>query len=387
VPGMVSGPPNPTVTLVWGVTNQGIGPVEGRWARVDQLYLSVSGVLDGTERWVRNWTETNAVPAGTAYWRTNAVQLPLRDSGTYFLILQTRVDGDSDASNNALAVPFTFNATASDLAPVAFQAPPLVTGWPNPSVTLIWGVTNRGAGAAVASQFWTDRVYLSGSGWRDGSERRIGDWNETGAVPPGGSYWRTNSLHVPLTDSGSYYLLLETDAEHALDDGDVLNNTLSVPITFAVGEAPPPGTLAGAFLPDASFQVDVYGKSGGYYTLESSADLKDWTRVADFICDGSPTSILDPGAGWSGQRFYRVVPLTQPQALRLEVSALDPGWEANGPELVLEGPLGGGGWIETSTDLQKWWSSAGFYISRSPMRLSSWPASDAPVRFYRAVSN
>jgi hypothetical protein len=269
---------------------------------------------------------------------------------------------------------------------VAFQAPALVTGWPNPRITLVWGVTNRGRGTAVAQQSWSDRVYLSGSAWRDGSERQIGSWAENRPVPVGGSYWRTNSLRVPLSDSGSYYLILETDAEHALFDEDALNNTISVPVTFLLGDPPTPGTLAGGLLPDGSFQVDIYGRPAGSFTLEASTDLTEWERVADFICTEDPTSVLDPDAGGHGRRFYRVVALTRPQALRLGLPELGPGWEENGPELVLEGPVGENCRIESSINLQYWQHATALILTRSPTRFRVWLPSDAPLRFFRATS-
>jgi len=337
---------------------------------------------------VRAWVETNAVPAGGSYWRTNTVELPLTDSGTYYLIFRADASGyvtESDEQNNVLAVPFTFNPTPPDLTPISFQAPSVVSGRPNPGVTLVWGVTNRGVGPVDGSRDWHDRVYLSGSATLNGSERWISDWSEAGTVPPGGSYWRTNTVRVPATDSGTYYLIFEANADHFLDEWNRLNNTLAVPVTFNLSDPPPPGTLEGGFLFDGSFLVDVYGQLGAQYTLEASSDLSHWARVADFVCRESPTTVPDPDATRFGQRFYRVTLLTQPAELRLDL-APGAGWETNGPELRLEGPVDQYCRVESSADLLNWDLLTYFYLLRSPDRLRDSSATGAPLRFYRAVA-
>ena len=47
-------------------------------------------------------------------------------------------------------------ADLPDLAPVSLQVPELLFGPPNLEVTLVWGVTNRGTGAAERE--WLDEV-------------------------------------------------------------------------------------------------------------------------------------------------------------------------------------------------------------------------------------
>jgi hypothetical protein len=149
VPDMVTGPPHPTVSLARGVTNRGGGVAEAPWGWEDAVFLSTNGLLDAASQRVDQWLETNSVRAGDSYWRTNTVQLPVVEGGTYYLHFRTDVwDSvpDSDRSNNIVVVPFTYEATPPDLAPLAFQVPADITGPPNPSVTLVWGVTNQANG-------------------------------------------------------------------------------------------------------------------------------------------------------------------------------------------------------------------------------------------------
>jgi len=283
-------------------------------------------------------------------------------------------------------VPFTFNLTPPDLVPITFQAPAVVTGGPNPRVTLVWSVTNQGAGAAEPGQwgsYWHDRLYLSGSAALDGTERWVGQWDATATLLPGSTYRQTNTVRVPVTDSGTYYLILEANADHVLDEWNVFNNSLAVPVTFNLGDPPPPGTLEGGLLPDGSFFVDVYGELRAQYTLEASTDLVHWERIADFIC-GNPTTVLDPDAARFGRRFYRVTLLTQPAELRLDLVP-GVGGETGGGELRLDGPLDRFYRVELSTDLLEWEPLKFFHLVQSPTRLQDPSAPNASVRFYRAV--
>jgi hypothetical protein len=396
-PPEIVSPAHPLVTFVWGVTNQGVGAVESDRGWSDAVFLSATGVLDGTEEAVFGVTETNAVPAGGSYGRTNRVSLPLNYSGSYYLIFVTdsgRAIAESDEQDNVRVVPFTYDPTPPDLAPVAFRVPTVVTGAPHPRVTLAWEVVNQGVGAAEATNRWQngwdDRVYLSASPRLDGTEQYVGGWRETTPVSPGSSYRRTNTVRVPVTDSGTYYLIFEANASQALDEWDRFNNTLAVPVVFDLSAPPPPGTLKGAFLPDGTFVVEVYGEPGRHihtqYTLEASTDLQHWERVADFLCVEYPTSVPDPAATPEEPRFYRVVLLTQPAELRLDLVP-DASSGTRDPELILEGPLSTYPYysIQASDDLLDWETLSYFQLVRSPLRFRDPSATNVPVRFYRAV--
>ncbi len=230
----------PLMTLVTGVTNQGPGSVEasplGGWG--DLVFLSKHPVLDGTEMSVSYSGETGPVPAGGTYWRTNTVSLPLLDTGDYFLILSVnnyRDFTESTFTNNTLAVPLSFCLVPTDLAPVALQAPSVVDAAPNPSVTLVWGVTNRGPGQADGQGLpWWDALYLSTNSDLSGVISYASQWSVTNSVPAGGSYWRTNTVRLPVTADGTYYLVFQTDSGNYLRESDVSNNVISVPVTFHI---------------------------------------------------------------------------------------------------------------------------------------------------------
>jgi large repetitive protein len=240
-PTELTGPAYPAVTLVWGVTNQGIGPAQPSYGYsdswLDQIYLSTDPMLDGADVGVSYVFCPAPLPAAGSYWQTNQVRLPLTQSGDYYLILRTDDYGyvqEANRSNNVLTVPLTFHMTPPDLAALSLLAPGTVTGPPNPTITLAWGVTNLGVGSAKGRYGWSDTVYLSTNAVRDGTERYAGQWVETNALPAGSGYWRANQAQLPVTQSGAYYLIFETDTWNDLAESNLSNNVVSQPITVHI---------------------------------------------------------------------------------------------------------------------------------------------------------
>jgi subtilase family serine protease len=234
VPERVTGPPNPTVTLVWGVTNQGIGPAEGSLG--DRVYLSTEPVVNPANETVVCWNVVNGpLAAGGSYWRTNTVRIPVTESGTYYLILETDADdvlGDSDRSNDMLAVPIEFEILPPDLTPLALHVPTVITGAPNSTVSVVWGVTNQGTGEALATGTWTDRFCFSAIDFLDPTAVVVATGSETGPVPAGGAYWRTTNMRLPAVEAGTYYFIFAANADAALYESDTNNNQMVVPVTL-----------------------------------------------------------------------------------------------------------------------------------------------------------
>ena len=178
------------------------------------------------------------MPASTgSYWRTNSIQLPVLQSGTYYLIFTTDLYNnllESNTGNNKLTVPITLNITPPDLAPIAFQAPSAVTAPPHPQVTFVWGVTNQGTGAALG--YWIDNLAISTNSVliRQPSRRRH---YEYGPVAPGTAYWRTNTYNVPVTHSGTFYFFFQANSGGALYESDEANNVAVAQVTFDIHPA------------------------------------------------------------------------------------------------------------------------------------------------------
>ena len=232
------GPQSPTVPVTWAVTNQGIGVASGYW--YDRVYVSTNGAASGavsSSTFYESWSST-PLAVGAVYRRTNAVSLP-QQSGTYWLVFEADTYNylyEGNESNNVMVasqpVTVTYQVQPPDLTPVALRAPASVTGSPNPSVTLVCGVTNQGIGAAVG--YWYDGVFLSTNAVLDGADTYITDWYKSGTVASGGSYWLTNTVQVPVVRSGVYYLIFKVNNNNYLYESNASNNVVSVPVTFTI---------------------------------------------------------------------------------------------------------------------------------------------------------
>ena len=322
VPDPLIAPLNPTVSIFWGVTNQGAGPASG--FILDTLYLASQPVLDGSATYLSSFGEYRSLAVGESYWRTNQLQLPLIQSGQYYLILKTdnyNEVAESDENNNLLAVPFTFESTPADLIPVQLLASADITGPPNPPVTVAWQVANRGIGPALNT--WQDRLYLSTNDVLDYTARGLGDWQETGPIEVGDSYWLTNTVRVPVTQSGVYYLIIKTDEGDRLTESNPYNNELAVPVSFTIQ---PPDLAPVALLAPPAITAPPYPTITLVWCVTNQGigaaiGFSSWGDQVMFSTDNSPDSAVylstwyETGPVPAGGSYWRTntvrLPVTQ----------------------------------------------------------------------------
>jgi subtilase family serine protease len=390
VPSHVTGQPYPEITVVWGVTNQGPGPAllpyvapgNYPWPLADALYVSSTPTLD--DFWglpAAVWPRTAPILPGTSYIQTNTVRLPVVNSGTYYVIFRTdafQAVAESDESNNTATIPVTFQLSPpADLTALAFVAPQTISGPGNPVITLAWHVLNQGLGPAVGG--WWDTITLYGP-FPVGPP--IGRFWISQPLLVGGDYWQTNSLILPITTSGDYQLTFQTG--DGMFDLDLQDNWLTVPIHVDI-TGPATVRLSNPQpIPGGGFEMSVYAVLSNYYTLQGSVDLKNWSRVLDFVCTQNPMMLYDPEAAQYAWRFYRVAPLTNLPALRLDIGSTRP-WTSNGLLLKLDGPVGRHYQIEASMDLVDWQQVVNLTPTVAPMYFVDPSAANFERRFYRAV--
>jgi hypothetical protein len=273
-------------------------------------------VWDSADVEITRGTEPGPVEAGQAYWRTNLVRLPVVRSGAWYLILKADAEAllhEIDEANNTLAAPIRFEVLPPDLAPLVLQAPTVVTWPPEPTVTLIWGVTNQGVGPAVGNPTWRNRVYLSHHPLLDEDDDDVVDEFETSLVEASAGVWHTNTVWLSVHPGRPFNLFFKADADCLVNESSETNNVTMVSLTvvevfparisLAEGERP-------AFLPDGSLVLCIYGLQGASYRLEASSNLTDWVRIVDFVCANLPTEVIDPQAKDFHRRFYRIQSLT-----------------------------------------------------------------------------
>jgi len=309
-PAHFAGVPHPRITVVAGVTNQGLGvALPGN----DMVYLSATPRRDASALLAATWFRTTPVPPGGTYWVTNTIELPVADSGTYYLVFET--DGDnslneSNLLNNSEVVPIDLQLTLTpDLAVVDFQAPPFIVGAANPQIQLIWHVKNLGLGPVARS--WSDAVLLTTNG-SPFSTVLLARFAETNTVVAGGDYWGTNTLTLPVAQSGNLYLQFCADFDGDLYEFDEGNNKAYAYVTFSLVPRSMAVLGSGRLKDDGSFELAVTGSQGALYTLQTSTNLLDWVHVRDFTCIQGTTWVQDPAATNTHERFYRVAPSNEP---------------------------------------------------------------------------
>jgi hypothetical protein len=239
---VISTHPNPTIQVVWGVTNQGPGTASGSW--YDRVWFSTNGVLDANSISLGNFGVNKTVPLNGSYWQTNSVTLPMTSNGNYTLFVQVDAGNSIYEANLgdkvSAGVSGTFTLTPPDLMPVSVVAPATVTTTnPNPVVQVAWGVTNQGIGSATGG--WYDRVWFSTNGLLDTLSVGRGDFYISQTVAPGGSYRQTNNVTLPISLGGSYAytLFVQVDINNNLYESNESNNvSAAVPGTLML-DLPP----------------------------------------------------------------------------------------------------------------------------------------------------
>jgi subtilase family serine protease len=289
LPAGITGSPNPSVTIVYAVTNRGAGLAEGTWN--DMLYLSTNTNFDPTQPPLVVNNVRGPLARGGTYWQTNVVSVPVTTDGVYHMSLV--VDGwnelfESQTNNNRTEVPVTFHILPPDLALLELDLPPIVTSPPDPTLQIVYAVTNAGPGAATAVSYWDNSIYLSTSPSLNSNAVLMGVFAETNPIAPGEVSWQTNQVQVPVHQSGSYYLIVSLDPSGDLAETNKTNNILAAPVTFYVQQPDltpiidqVPRSVTGPPNPILELTWGITNRGVG-------AALGAWTERVVFSSDPSP---------------------------------------------------------------------------------------------------
>jgi len=90
------------------------------------------------------------------------------------------------------------------------------------------------------------------------------------------------------------------------DPFDPVNPHLSATNSFTVIVAPAPVLFSPTWLGNGQFQFSFNSAAGARYTVFYSDDLSTWVELIAFNGPGGKANVIDPNAGASPRRFYRV---------------------------------------------------------------------------------
>ena len=207
-----------------------------------------------------------------------------------------------------------FAVTAADLAPTALRAP--ATAGAQQPITVSWTVTNRGTGAAKVG--WRDLVYLSADPLCCAGESPVADATLPAGLGPGQSYTRSQAITLPRVPAGQYYLVVSTDVDRALAEGDESNNRRALPIAISTPDLVPtafavPLTWAPGQSLTATYSVKNQGMGAAYARWKDALLLSaspECCAGATQLGSAARTTVLGPGASYS-----QSIPFTVPSLL------------------------------------------------------------------------
>ncbi len=229
-----------TFDVTWTVQNLGPGDADGLWPDVVSLE-EVGG--QGRTIPLGSFTYINTLAAGKSYTRTEQFTLPADIQGVFQAVVTTDpleifggrdqyevsnpVDTTSDPNPLVITLQQNPDLQVESITPAAstFQA--------GGTLGVQFVVINQGSVATNVPR-WTDNVYLSLDDTLSEDDILLGSVGNQSALHPGQSYLSSLSdVVIPKSLAGSYFLIVEANADGAEDDfPNDNNNTLAVPITI-----------------------------------------------------------------------------------------------------------------------------------------------------------
>jgi len=267
------------INVSWTVANQGGAPAPADW--YDGVFLSRNMLLDGGDARLTYVDQDDRSPllSGASYVTNASVRIPPIGTGAFYLLFVAdrasyssgSRQGESDETNNILAVPITIDAP--DLQVTAASAP--TQALTNSSVPISFTVTN--AGSAAALSVWYDSVYLS-SDPALGSDTRLVDLVRPKVLAATESYDRSWSVNLPNVGTGQKYLLIATDSHYngtTQGETDETNNLFVIPIEIIAPDVVVSDASVALSPAVAGQEVDVSWTVLNQGTTAAQADWQD----------------------------------------------------------------------------------------------------------------
>ena len=218
------------VNISWTVANEGQGEADGSWTD-NVLMQQVGDANPGTV--VGTFTFTGPLVAGKSYTRTGQIVLPLHMTGAFNVIIvpnagATVFEGANNGTGQAQsAKPLVISAQPRpDLVVTSITAPATINAGASASVSYV--VSNVGTLGTGSAQ-WTDKVYLSLEAHITNESILISSLPAGSALTPGDSYSTdATSFVVPIRFAGTVYIIVQTNADGAVDEYPHGDNDITV---------------------------------------------------------------------------------------------------------------------------------------------------------------
>ncbi len=242
--------PGSRITFTWTVKNTGGSTIypkcrdrnTGKFFWDDGAALSRDPVYDDNQdHWLGGHLVHHSEPLAPGetytYTRTARNRLPRWEPGTYYLILIPATHPycvKDDIIKSSGVTPVTLKYHKPDLHVFSLNIP--TVGASGQQIEVSWSVENMGEGQ-TSTDSWLDTLFLSSDQILDENDQEFGSLTHQGALDVDQSYEVTDSLfNLPAGIEGSYYIIIKTDNNNAVDESDEDNNVLIIdtPITISL---------------------------------------------------------------------------------------------------------------------------------------------------------
>lgn len=245
IPSITGAPSNAisgtTIPFQWTVKNQGLFKTPENWK--DRVYLSRDNNWDNGDLLLGEFSHSGSLTTNESYRGQLNLNLPIEVSGDRYLILVTdgtnQVTEPSSESNNITTALLQVQlAPYADLRVFDVTAPSLSVGNPV-EVTIDWKVDNIGTGTGTVNN-WVDRIVASEDNVvGNGDDKILKEFTRTGLLGVGESYFRSETITLPVNFQGHYRLFVQTDAKNTIFENNLkANNAASAPNFFDVVTIP-----------------------------------------------------------------------------------------------------------------------------------------------------
>lgn len=316
-----------SVSVGWTVKNQGAFDAAPNW--FDAIYLSSDQTLNTeSDTLLTSVFRSAALGPGLTYDVSANVTLPPCISGTYYIfvladsrrqIFEFDPSFNAEANNSSQPRPLQIADATPDLRVNAVSHP--AAGNAGQLMSVSWTVANQGSGATAPTQ-WTDRIYLSPTQTFDSATALlVGSFDHTGALSNGASYTRTESIMLPNTAQGAYFVSVLTDANNEVEEcANETNNRGFGPQSVAVSNSLPDLTVQSASSEVSSVGGQTVGVSWAVTNQgDVAANNASWGDAVYFSADavlgeGDVRLASAPAAGplAIGATYNRQTQLTLP---------------------------------------------------------------------------
>ena len=211
-PDQLTTSPEPRALVAWGISNAGPGRVDATWPPiVSTLHLSRNDRYDDWDSQLVSRNFDSVLPAGGVAWFTNEVQLYITNSGSWHLAACVDTDNsflEVSTLNNTFSVPFSITINYPDVVAGPAKVPANLIYTPNSQISVTLAATNFGLGT-MRSSGWNHTLWISSKPVIDDAAihlRFVGIDKQLGT---GEGYAEQVSVALPITNSGTYYLISE----------------------------------------------------------------------------------------------------------------------------------------------------------------------------------